>query len=58
MDTYVGKLAILEDIAQLSAQTVIFPDLLENEYGVEREFFRVFRQSVNCADQGASVFMV
>lgn len=58
LDAHVGKLAILEDIEQFSARTVMFPDLSRNEYGAGRELFRVFRQSVNCADQGASVFMV
>lgn len=58
LDAHVGKLAILEDGVKFNARTIMPPDLSKNEYGVGRELFRVFRQSVNRADQGASVLIV
>ncbi|WP_273789110.1 phosphogluconate dehydratase [Bartonella sp. ML70XJBT] len=57
LDVHRGKLTLLEDLAKFNARTIIPPDLSKNEQGVGRELFRVFRQSVNRADQGASVFM-
>ncbi|WP_139412875.1 phosphogluconate dehydratase [Bartonella mastomydis] len=57
LDVHGGKLTLLEDLAKFNARIVIPPDLSKNEQGVGRELFRVFRQSVNRADQGASVFM-
>ncbi|WP_254492283.1 phosphogluconate dehydratase [Bartonella sp. B1099] len=57
LDVHGGKLTLLEDLAKFNARTVTPPDLSKNEQGVGRELFRVFRQSVNRADQGASVFM-
>ncbi|WP_425290153.1 hypothetical protein [Bartonella quintana] len=47
-----GKLDVL-----INARKVIPPDLSDNHYGFGRELFRVFRQSVNHADQGASVII-
>ncbi len=58
LDAHVGKLAILEDKVKFNARTIMPPDLSKNEYGVGRELFRVFRQSVNRADQGASVLIM
>ncbi|ENN95124.1 phosphogluconate dehydratase [Bartonella vinsonii subsp. berkhoffii str. Tweed] len=58
LDAHIGKLALLEDLSKFNARTIILPDLSKNEYGVGRELFRVFRQSVNRADQGASVLIV
>ncbi|MET3589308.1 phosphogluconate dehydratase [Bartonella silvatica] len=55
LDIRVGQLALLEDVSKFNAREIISPDLSKNEYGVGRELFHVFRQSVNCADQGASV---
>ncbi len=57
LDAHEGKLTLLEDLAKFNARKIISPDLSKNEYGVGRELFHVFRQSVNRADQGASVFM-
>ncbi|WP_409361621.1 phosphogluconate dehydratase [Bartonella heixiaziensis] len=57
LDTHLGKLAVLEDMVKFNARTIIPPDLSKNEYGIGRELFRVFRQSVNSADQGASVLL-
>ncbi|VEJ44969.1 phosphogluconate dehydratase [Bartonella vinsonii] len=57
LDAHVGELALLEDLSKFNARTIILPDLSKNEYGVGRELFRVFRQSVNRADQGASVLI-
>lgn len=57
LDVHGGKLTLLEDLAKFNARIVTPPDLSKNEQGVGRELFRVFRQSVNRADQGASVFM-
>ncbi len=57
LDIHGGKLTLLEDLAKFTARTITPPDLSKNEQGVGRELFRVFRQSVNRADQGASVFM-
>ncbi|EJF81474.1 hypothetical protein MCQ_00172 [Candidatus Bartonella washoeensis Sb944nv] len=54
---HVGKLAVLEDMVKFNAQTIMPPYFLKNEHGVGRELFRVFRQSVNRADQGASVII-
>lgn len=57
IDAHMGEFTILEDLVKFNARAIISPDLSNNEYGVGRELFRVFRQSVNRADQGASVFM-
>ncbi len=57
LDAHVCKLTILRDLAQFNARTIRPPDLSKNEYGVGRELFRVFRQTVNRADQGASVII-
>ncbi|UNF29399.1 phosphogluconate dehydratase [Bartonella krasnovii] len=57
LDVHRGKLTLLEDLEQFNARIITPPDLSKNEQGVGRELFRVFRQSVNRADQGASVFM-
>ncbi|WP_273790380.1 MULTISPECIES: phosphogluconate dehydratase [unclassified Bartonella] len=57
LDAHEGKLTLLEDLAKFNARQIIPPDLSKNEHGVGRELFHVFRQSVNRADQGASVFM-
>ncbi|QEE11639.1 phosphogluconate dehydratase [Bartonella krasnovii] len=57
LDVHRGKLTLLEDLEKFNARTITPPDLSKNEQGVGRELFRVFRQSVNRADQGASVFM-
>ncbi|EJF85822.1 hypothetical protein MCW_00809 [Cardidatus Bartonella washoeensis 085-0475] len=54
---HVGKLAVLEDMVKFNAQTIMPPYFLKNEHDVGRELFRVFRQSVNRADQGASVII-
>ncbi|EJF78244.1 phosphogluconate dehydratase [Bartonella birtlesii] len=56
LDAHIGKLTLLEDLSKFNARVTRPPDLLKNEYGVGRELFHVFRQSVNRADQGASVF--
>ncbi len=57
LDAHVGKLAILEDKVEFNARKITLPDLSKNEYGVGRELFRIFRHSVNRADQGASVLI-
>ncbi|GAA5103254.1 phosphogluconate dehydratase [Bartonella jaculi] len=57
LDAHMGKLTVLEDMVEFHARTIMPPDLSKNEYGVGRELFRVFRQSVNRADQGASVLL-
>ncbi|EJF96615.1 phosphogluconate dehydratase [Bartonella elizabethae F9251 = ATCC 49927] len=57
LDVHGGKLTLLEDLEKFNARTITAPDLSKNEQGFGRELFRVFRQSVNRADQGASVFM-
>ncbi|UTO28758.1 phosphogluconate dehydratase [Bartonella harrusi] len=57
LDAHVGKLTILQDLSKFNARTIISPDLSKNEYGVGRELFHLFRQSVNRADQGASALM-
>ncbi|WP_019219813.1 phosphogluconate dehydratase [Bartonella florencae] len=57
LDAHLGKLTLLEDLSKFNARIMRPPDLSKNEYGVGRELFHVFRQSVNRADQGASVFM-
>lgn len=57
LDAHMGKLAVLEDMVKFNARTIMPPDLSKNEYGVGRELFRVFRQLVKPADQGASVII-
>ncbi|WP_142415815.1 phosphogluconate dehydratase [Bartonella massiliensis] len=57
LDAREGQLTLLEDLEKFNARTITPPDLSKNEQGIGRELFRVFRQSVNRADQGASVFM-
>lgn len=57
LDAHGGKLTLLEDLSKFNARAIVAPDLSKNEYGVGRELFHVFRQSVNRADQGASVLM-
>ncbi|WP_208440330.1 phosphogluconate dehydratase [Bartonella raoultii] len=57
LDAHAGKLTLLEDLAKFNTRVIVPPDLSKNEYGVGRELFHVFRQSVNRADQGASVLM-
>ncbi|WP_273721510.1 MULTISPECIES: phosphogluconate dehydratase [unclassified Bartonella] len=57
LDAHVGKLTLLEDLSKFNARSIVAPDLSKNKYGFGRELFHVFRQSVNRADQGASVLM-
>ncbi|WP_308765664.1 hypothetical protein [Bartonella raoultii] len=57
IDSYMDKFTILEDFVKFNVQAIILFDLSNNEYGVGHAFFHIFRQSVNHADQGASIFM-
>lgn len=50
LDAHVGKLTILEDLSKFNARMIISPDFSKNEYGVGRELFHVFHQSVSFAD--------
>lgn len=55
LDAANGTLTIMVDKGVFAKRKIVHPDLSKNEYGTGRELFRVFRQCVGRADQGASV---
>jgi len=55
LDANDGTLTILVDEQEFNNRTIEHPDLSANEFGTGRELFRVFREFVGRADQGASV---
>ncbi len=56
LDAASGTLEVLVDAAELAARTPATTDLLQNEFGMGRELFAIFRQNAGTADNGASVF--
>lgn len=55
LDANGGTLTILVDEKEFNDRPIKHPDLSANEFGTGRELFRVFREFVGRADQGASV---
>ena len=55
LDANDGTLTILVDEKEFNDRPIEHPDLSANEFGTGRELFRVFREFVGRADQGASV---
>ncbi len=51
-----GTIELLVDDTQIEKREIKKPDLYENRYGFGRELFVSMRQSVNCAEEGASIF--
>ena len=54
VDAVAGTLDILTD--GVLEREITVPDLTDNEHGVGRELFSVFRRAVGTADTGATVF--
>ena len=55
LDANDGTLTILVNEQEFNNRPIEHPDLSANEFGTGRELFRVFREFVGRADQGASV---
>jgi phosphogluconate dehydratase len=47
---------VLVDAAEFSARAPASANLEQNEFGMGRELFAIFRQNAGTADNGASVF--
>ncbi|CAD7054734.1 phosphogluconate dehydratase [Pseudorhizobium endolithicum] len=56
LDAAKGTLEVLVHAAELAARTPATADLMQNEFGMGRELFAIFRQNAGTADNGASVF--
>ena len=56
LDAVAGTLTLLVDGQEFAERVPVVADLSENEYGMGRDLFAVFRRNVGHADQGASVF--
>ncbi|MEM6664848.1 MAG: phosphogluconate dehydratase [Pseudomonadota bacterium] len=55
LDANTGSLEILVDAGEFEARTPVVADLSDNQFGLGREMFSVFRTSVGTADTGAAV---
>lgn len=56
LDAGRGTLEVLVDAAEFSARAPASANLEQNEFGMGRELFAIFRQNAGTADNGASVF--
>jgi phosphogluconate dehydratase len=56
LDAVAGTLEVLIDAAEFAARQPATADLDDNEFGMGRELFAVFRRNAGTADNGASVF--
>ncbi len=56
LDAVTGKLDVLVDPAEFAARLPSEPDLAENEHGMGRELFAMFRAHATAAESGAGVF--
>ncbi|MFM2278775.1 MAG: phosphogluconate dehydratase Edd [Pseudomonadota bacterium] len=55
LDAENGSLELLVDAAELASRTPVTADLSQNEFGLGRELFSIFRQMAGPANEGASV---
>ena len=56
VDAKAGVLELMVDADILQAREATIPDLAGNQFGLGRELFALFRQTVGASDTGASVF--
>jgi len=56
IDANTNELNVLVDPAEWDARSPIHEDLAESQFGVGRELFSMFRNTVSTPDQGASIF--
>jgi phosphogluconate dehydratase len=56
IDATCGELTVLVDPAEWNARTPATEDLSDSQFGVGRELFSMFRNSVGTPDRGASIF--
>jgi phosphogluconate dehydratase len=55
LDAQAGRLEVLANPADLAARAAMAPDLSQNEHGLGRELFRMFRANAQPAEFGAGV---
>jgi phosphogluconate dehydratase len=56
LDAVAGTLEVLVDATEFASRQPATADLDDNEFGMGRELFAVFRRNAGTADNGASVF--
>ena len=56
LDAVKGTIEVLADAGEFAARAPATVDLTQNDFGMGRELFSVFRRTAGPADQGASVF--
>jgi len=56
LDAVTGELDVLVEPAEFAARLPATADLDENEYGMGRELFRLFRNHAGAAEMGAGIF--